>query len=108
MEALWMGVPVVSLVGDRTASRYGLSLLAAVGLESLAAVTPESYVQVAQALASDLDALSRLRQQLRARVAASALCDAEGFARSVEETYRQMWRNHCEEVFGPAIRLERE
>jgi protein O-GlcNAc transferase len=95
-EALWMGVPVVTLHGDRHAGRVGASLLTAVGLEGMIAETPEEYVATAAALAQDLDRLENLRRGLRARVAASPLCDAVGFARAMEAAYRTIWRRWCE------------
>lgn len=79
-EALWMGVPVVSLVGDSHASRVGASLLAQVGLADLAATSPEGYARIAQGLAIDSPRLAALRMTLRDRMRASALCDARGFA----------------------------
>jgi protein O-GlcNAc transferase len=94
-EALWMGVPVVALVGDRHAGRVGLSLLTHAGLADYAAPDAGAYVARAVALAADLPALSRLRGGLRARVAASPLCDAPGFARAFEAGIRQIWRGYC-------------
>lgn len=94
-EALWMGVPVVALRGDRHAGRVGASLLTAAGLETLIAETPEDYVARAASLAGDLDALAVLRAGLRERLAASPLTDAAGFAKSMEAAYRVMWRRWC-------------
>ncbi len=91
-EALWMGVPVVSLVGDRHASRVGLSILSAVGLGSMVARDEDHYVAIAGMLASRPAALAALRASLRARVAGSALCDAPGFARRFEGSLRAAWR----------------
>jgi len=90
-EALWMGVPVVSLVGECHASRIGLSILNTIGLDFLAALTPEKYAAKAAALAADYQALAQLRASLRQRMVESPLCDAEGFARKVEAAYRKMW-----------------
>jgi len=94
-EALWMGVPVVTLRGDRHAARVGASIMTAVGLDTLIADTPEDYVAIAAALARDLGDLAALRAGLRERVRTSALCDAPGFARAVETTFRDMWREWC-------------
>ena len=74
-EALWMGVPVVALAGDRHASRVGVSILNAAGLPELIAPTPEAFVVIAHGLASDLDRLAALRASLRARLVSSALLD---------------------------------
>jgi predicted O-linked N-acetylglucosamine transferase (SPINDLY family) len=94
-EALWMGVPVVTLRGDRHASRVGASLLTPVGLSDLIAGSVEEYLEIAVALAGDPARLTTLRGSLRPRVAASELCDAPGFARKVEAAYRIMWRRWC-------------
>ncbi|HEY1980883.1 MAG TPA: tetratricopeptide repeat protein [Xanthobacteraceae bacterium] len=94
-EALWMGVPVVTLRGDRHAARVGASILTAAGLERLIAATPDEYVAIAAALARDRDELSALRGSLRGRLIASPLCDAAGFARAMQDAYRRMWRAWC-------------
>ncbi|HLH94782.1 MAG TPA: tetratricopeptide repeat protein [Xanthobacteraceae bacterium] len=94
-EALWMGVPVVTLGGDRHSARMGASLLARAGLEHLVASTPQAYVDVATRLAADLSALASLRADLRGRVAASPLCDSVKFCRQLEAAYRTMWREWC-------------
>jgi predicted O-linked N-acetylglucosamine transferase (SPINDLY family) len=94
-EALWMGVPVIALCGDRHAARVGHSLLAAVGMPELAAPSKQTYVEAAVALANDLDRLKVLRGGLRERLRASPLCDADAFARNIETAYREMWRTWC-------------
>jgi predicted O-linked N-acetylglucosamine transferase (SPINDLY family) len=94
-EALWMGVPVVSLVGQVHASRVGLSLLTNVGLKELAAGSPEEYLKVAKALASDGARLASLRSGLRGQMRSSPLCDAAAFARRFEAALRGMWREFC-------------
>ena len=94
-HALWMGVPVVSLVGDSTPSRGGASLLGAIGLDELVAGTPEEYLSKAHALASDRVRLSALRAGMRDRMSASPLMDVARFTRDLEEAYRTMWRNWC-------------
>lgn len=91
-ESLWMGVPVVSLCGERHATRMGASLLAAVGLPELVARSRAAYVALASALARDVDRLGRLRASLRDRVASSPLCDAVAFTRGLEAAYRELWR----------------
>jgi len=97
LEGLWMGVPVVSLVGENYVSRCGLSMLTRIGLESLAASTYQEYVEKASDLARDLEALVEMRFSMRERMAASTLCDVRAFARSVEKAYRNMWRKWCRE-----------
>jgi predicted O-linked N-acetylglucosamine transferase (SPINDLY family) len=86
-EALWMGVPVVSLRGDRHASRVGASLLSAVGLGELVAAGPEEYVALAAGLARDTARRKALRAGLRERMRGSALCDAPAFARALEAAF---------------------
>lgn len=94
-EALWMGVPVITLIGDRHSARVGLDLLTRVGLERFAAPDVDSYVQTATALAADRVVLSALRAELRERVARSPLCDAGRFAREFETALRAAWRQWC-------------
>jgi protein O-GlcNAc transferase len=99
LEALWMGVPVVSRV-DRGAGywtrRMGFSYLSRVGLECLAAATDHQYVLKALALARNLPALAKIRASLRARMTApGGLCDAKTYMAGVEHAYRQMWRQWC-------------
>jgi len=94
-EALWMGVPTVSMVGKRHASRVGLSILSRVGLESFATSTPQEYVAKATSLAKNLEALAKIRASMREQMAASSLCDAKGFARNVETAYRKIWCRWC-------------
>jgi predicted O-linked N-acetylglucosamine transferase (SPINDLY family) len=91
-EALWMGVPVVTLACDRHAGRMGASLLHAVGLPELVARDEDEYVQKCAALARDPARLSALRGGLRARMQRSALMDEAGFARRFEDLCREMWR----------------
>jgi predicted O-linked N-acetylglucosamine transferase (SPINDLY family) len=94
-DALWMGVPVVTLAGETAVSRAGVSLLNAVGLPELIARSPDDYVARAVALASDLPALADLRSSLRPRMLASPLTNGPQFARDMEETFRLMWTNWC-------------
>jgi predicted O-linked N-acetylglucosamine transferase (SPINDLY family) len=96
-EALWMGVPVVTLKGDRHCGRVGASLLAAVGLDDLIAEDVGGYVDIAVRLASDRSRLERLRGCLRATMGGSPLCDGPSFARQVEAAYRAMWRTWCQQ-----------
>jgi predicted O-linked N-acetylglucosamine transferase (SPINDLY family) len=91
LEAIHMGVPVVTMVGPVHPSRVGLSLLTAVGMPELAATTPEGFAAAAAKLASDLEALGELRRGMRERLAKSTLCEGPGFVRRLEETYRAMW-----------------
>jgi predicted O-linked N-acetylglucosamine transferase (SPINDLY family) len=95
-EALWMGVPVITLAGVMSHSRVGVSILSSLGLENLIAPTRAAYVEKAVELASDREALARLRAELRPRMAESTVCDARGLAREVEKAYRRMWHRWCQ------------
>jgi len=103
-EALWMGVPVVSLAGTSHASRVGASLLAQAGLDDLVANDAEAFLRVAIGLANDPGRRRELRQGLRARLRASPLLDAAGFTRSLESAYSEMWRAYAEWQ-DPQLRL---
>ena len=94
-DALWMGVPVITVSGGRPASRAGLSLLSSVGLGELAASSEGDYVRRAVELAGELPRLAELRAALRQRMRASPLMDAPRFARNVEDAYRSMWGRWC-------------
>lgn len=79
-EALWMGVPVITLSGDRHSSRVGASILSCVGLHELVAESPEEYIANAIDLVNSPDRLLSYRQTMRERLLASPLCDAAAFA----------------------------
>ncbi|MEO5373224.1 MAG: tetratricopeptide repeat protein [Alphaproteobacteria bacterium] len=96
LEALWMGVPVVTLAGSTMTSRLGASILTAAGLPELVADTPERYRDIAVGLAADPGRRSDLRQGLRARMAASPVADAALYTRAVEAAYRTLWRQWCQ------------
>ena len=94
-DALWMGVPVVTLAGGAHVSRVGVSLLDAVGLGELVAESEDEYVRLAVELANDVPRLAGLRRGLRERMAASPLCDGRRLARALEDVYRATWRAWC-------------
>lgn len=94
-EALWMGVPVVTLPGDRIASRQTLGFLTVLGLDDLAAASKADYVRIAAALAADPARRTELRHTLRARIAGSALGDGRLFTPTLEAALRWMWRERC-------------
>jgi predicted O-linked N-acetylglucosamine transferase (SPINDLY family) len=94
-EAMWMGVPALTLAGGRHASRVGVSLLKQVGLSDFVAADVEEYVARAAGFAADPAPLVEVRAGLRARMATSPLCDGPAFARDVENAYRAMWRGWC-------------
>jgi predicted O-linked N-acetylglucosamine transferase (SPINDLY family) len=90
-EALWMGVPVVTLPGPRMFGRHTLAHLMTVGLPGLIARDEADYVAIAAGLAQDRARLATLRQGLRARMAASPLCDGPRLARNFAAALRTMW-----------------
>lgn len=94
-NALWMGVPVLTLEGQAVLARSGSSILRAVGLEDWIASSPDDYIARACRQGADLAALSHLRAGLRERVARSPLCDAARFTVGLESCYRQLWRAWC-------------
>jgi predicted O-linked N-acetylglucosamine transferase (SPINDLY family) len=94
-DALWMGVPLVSLAGTTAVGRSGVSILSSVGLPELVVQDHEQYVRIAAHLAADLPRLADLRATLRGRMQRSPLMDAPRFARGVEAAYRNMWRRWC-------------
>jgi predicted O-linked N-acetylglucosamine transferase (SPINDLY family) len=95
LDSFWMGVPVVTLVGETVVGRAGLSQLTNLGLPELIAYAPAQFVEIATQLARDLGRLSDLRSTLRERMQASPLMNAPLFARNVEAAYREMWRRWC-------------
>ncbi len=86
-----MGVPVISLMGERFIGRMGGSLSSHAGLQSLTADTPGEFVERAVNLAHDLPRLRELRSTLRQRLKQSPLCDGPAYALNMEEAFRTMW-----------------
>jgi len=95
-DALWMGVPVVSLAGRTAVSRAGSTLLSNVGLERLVARSEEQYVELAAALIRDERGLAGLRRDLRHSIESSPVMDSRLFARDLEAAFRTVWRAWCE------------
>ncbi|UCV04574.1 tetratricopeptide repeat protein [Dechloromonas denitrificans] len=93
-EALWMGVPTLTLAGDGLLARQGASLLTAAGLPGWVAATADAYVAKAIAQADDLAGLAALRAELRGRVGGSPLIDAPRFARNLEAACWAMWQKY--------------
>jgi len=93
-EALWMGVPVITLAGRSHLSRVGVSLLTCVGAPELIADSPEDYAEKAAILAQNPKHLLHLREHLRLMLAASPLMDAAGVTRDVEDAYHAMYAAH--------------
>jgi predicted O-linked N-acetylglucosamine transferase (SPINDLY family) len=95
LDAFWLGVPVITIVGQTAVARAGLSLLMNLGLPELIAEKPEQFVSIAVELTNDLPRLRDLRATLRDRMQASPLMDAPRFARNIEAAYREIWRRWC-------------
>lgn len=100
-DALWMGVPVLTLAGDRKIQRMGNSLLQAIGLGDWIAHSPEEYVNKAITFAQDLEAIAKLRTSLRERFQKSQLGDIEGLTLALENAYQQMWNKLEQEKIQP-------
>jgi protein O-GlcNAc transferase len=92
MDAVWMGVPFVTLAGEHFASRMGVTVLTNAGMPELIAKNMDEYVAVAVGLALDRQRLRDLRHNLRQKVENSPLMDAPAFTRNMEAAYREMWR----------------
>jgi predicted O-linked N-acetylglucosamine transferase (SPINDLY family) len=95
LDALWMGVPVVTLVGETVVGRAGLSQAMRLDLPELVATTADEYVRSSSALAGDLERLAEVRRTLRDRMQRSVFMDGAGFARDLESAYRSIWRSYC-------------
>jgi protein O-GlcNAc transferase len=94
-DALWMEVPVITLVGQRYIERQGASMLKAIGLEELIASTMEEYITRAVALAKDHERRIKLQMSLRGLMTKSPLCDGRDLAQVLEDSYRKMWYTWC-------------
>ncbi|MBI1194223.1 MAG: tetratricopeptide repeat protein [Gammaproteobacteria bacterium] len=96
MEALWMGVPVVTLAGERYIERLSASMLAAAELDALVCRNREAYIECVTTLAEDPERRRALRTTLREQVRHSVLCDARDLTGRIEAAYRSMWRIYLE------------
>ncbi|MEO0588085.1 MAG: tetratricopeptide repeat protein [Planctomycetota bacterium] len=94
-DALWMGVPVVTLATALHAGRVSASILTQLDLPDLIADTPDAFASIAANLAADAPRCQHLRATLRQRMLDSPLMDGPAYAQRVETAYRQLWRNHC-------------
>jgi predicted O-linked N-acetylglucosamine transferase (SPINDLY family) len=95
LDALWMGVPVVTLAGATAVGRAGVSHSMNLGTPELIGHSAAEYIEIAVGLAGDLPRLGEIRANLRRRLEASPIGDAKGFAREIEGAYRAMWREWC-------------
>ncbi len=103
LEALWMGVPTVSVIGDTYVSRTALMIMTQVGLSSLVASNRERMVTKAIALAHNRESLAGLRANLRQALSASPLCDAQRQAHGVEAAYQRMWQDRQRALHEPTV-----
>jgi predicted O-linked N-acetylglucosamine transferase (SPINDLY family) len=94
-EALWMGVPMISLAGTRFVSRFGLTVLNRLGMDDLVASKASDFGAIAARLAGDHARLAALRSTLRDKMRTSPLCDGKAQAGYFEDAYREMWRRWC-------------
>nr|MBC8553782.1 hypothetical protein [Candidatus Brocadiales bacterium] len=95
-DALWMGVPVVTLAGERYIERQGASILNTIGMDELITSTPDEYITKAVTLAKDYKRRAELRTSLRELMTNSPLCDGRDLAQALENAYRKMWHTWCE------------
>jgi len=102
LDALWMGVPVITSPGASISSRLAAASLTALGLTDFIAADHDATVALAAAKARDLPALAQLRATLRARIAGSPFGDARAYAAAVEAAYRGMWRRWCAQHTPPS------
>ena len=100
LDALWMGVPVVALCGDRGISRGSYSILRTAGLDELIAYSDDEYVERHVQLARNAELRRQLRRSLRQRLASSPVTDARSFTGALEERFRAMWRSWCNASAG--------
>lgn len=96
VDALSMGIPVVTLVGERWVQRTSYSFLNGMGWESLCASTEKEYMDIAIGLAKNPSRLQALKASGREKFVGSALCDPDRFTKNLENAYRMMWQQYCE------------
>ena len=96
LDALWMGVPIINLSGNRYSGHMGESILTNCGLNEYVADTEDDYIAKAIALATDLPRLTELRSRLRTQLLNSPICDGQSFTRHLEIAYRSMWQTWCQ------------
>ena len=94
-DALWMGVPVVTLIGRTHVARVGLSLVTNLGFPDWATNSEDDYVAKCKELVGDLPRLAAIRERLRPAMSQSPLCDAPRFIEHLESAYREVWERWC-------------
>ncbi len=95
LDALWMGVPVISLAGEHFTARMGVTILNNIGLPEVIAETEAAYVDLAVGFATDPATLRAIRHNLRQKMSGSRMMDFSAFARDMEAAYRGMWQAWC-------------
>ena len=110
-DALWVGLPLLTLIGDTFPARVAAGLLHTMGLPELVTETPEAYVQTALALAGDPARLQALREKILRQRECSPLFDTARFTLDLEKLYRRMWRDHLslhhDHIVPPALERAR-
>jgi len=94
-EALWMGVPVISIKGNAHVSRVTFSIMKALGMERYIADTKSGYIDIACELSRDLYGLSHLRETLRDNMRTSVVTDGKRFTECLESKFHKMWQEYC-------------
>jgi protein O-GlcNAc transferase len=102
LDAMWMGVPVITRVGRTVVGRAGWSQQSNLGITELATHDDEGFVRIAVEWSRDLPRLAELRRALRSRMLASPLCDGKGFTRSIETALRAIWRSQLSSSPSPS------
>lgn len=96
-DALWMGVPMISLEGDRYVSRFGVTILNNLGYPDWIAKDEEEYIEIAKNISSNIDQLNDIRLNLRQKMASSPLCDGKAFAGHFGNAIKTIWKDFCAE-----------
>jgi protein O-GlcNAc transferase len=99
-ESMWMGVPVITLKGDRHAGRMVSSVLSMAGFDEFICETPRQYVNTACNLASDINHLQEVRKTIREKMVTSRLCDSESFCLEISGIFRNVFENRQKDVRG--------
>jgi protein O-GlcNAc transferase len=97
-DSLWMGVPVITFLGDRFCGRHSGSHSINAGMSETVAASLEEYVELAYNLANDLERLANIRATLRNRMAVAPLCDAESFAENFRHALGEMWTGSLADI----------
>lgn len=96
-HSLWMGVPVVTLAGNTSCSRVGVTILSTLTLENFIAQTANEYIEICQYYAENLSELNQIRLSLRETINASSIRNEVGFINTLSECYRQVWKLWCDQ-----------